>query len=117
MDAGERIMQLETKMEVALQGVSNFRAYQLRSARHQGYMKAMAAVMTILLGATCWMVRTAVQEFRPAFKILIREYVKDHPDIKGEIPGMTTKESPTLANEAAKPQDAGNSPAYTEAER
>lgn len=93
VEIGERVMQLETQMSDVQRGVSNFRAYQLKSARHQGYMKAMAAIITVLMGMIFWTARTAVEEFRPAFKVLIREYVKDHPDIKGEIPKMSDESS------------------------
>jgi hypothetical protein len=75
------VAELKANMEIALQGVSNFREFQLKSAKTDGYLKALATVWSLIFAVILTAGGYALKTAYPVIKAIVDEYYQRHPAV------------------------------------
>jgi len=81
-DATIELANHDDRLKVVEQGVSNFRAFQLRMEKHisfqNGMLKTAGVVFVVLMAIFAW----ALNGIIPAAKVVLDDYYAHHPSAK-----------------------------------
>ncbi|MGA2890322.1 MAG: hypothetical protein ABSE51_19940 [Terracidiphilus sp.] len=95
---------MESNIRAALSGVENFRKFQKDSLRHQWYMKGAAAMIVVQLAVFGWIAKTGIEDIqknlKPILEIVVEDFLKEHPEYKGQLPKISIGKPEDLPREA-----------------